>query len=132
MLSASERADVESELSGLSAVGTLLLYAPVNDKELRKKFLPSSISGLESLGRQSSMQPIKPVIDLNLGIAYVNAAITKEQEGNVQQSMNYMKSAQSLFYSLGWEDYSEETLRAVARRDRDRWNGDLQVKARRK
>ncbi len=39
-----------------------------------------------------------------------------------------MRSAQTLFQSLGWQDYSEETLRAVAKRELDKWNAQTQTR----
>jgi len=124
-LNATERAHVESALSELSAVQTLqVFYAAFSakDEELKKKHLRIHIRELDGLRKKSNTQEITPVIDLNLGLAYVYAAIAAEQDNNQEQAIQYMKSAQALFQSLGWQDYSEDTLRVVARREVDWWN----------
>ena len=129
-LSATQRAHVESLLSELSAVQTLQLYAAIihNHKELGKKFLPSEIAGLEALRHRSDAQEIRPVIDLDLGLAYVDAAMAEEQDNNKELATKHMRSAQTLFQSLGWQDCSEETLRAVAKRELDKWNAQTQTR----
>ena len=124
-MNATERAHVESALSELSAVQTLqVFYAAFSakDEELKKKHLRIHIRELDGLRKKSNTQEITPVIDLNLGLAYVYAAIAAEQDNNQEQAIQYMKSAQALFQSLGWQDYSEDTLRVVARREVDWWN----------
>lgn len=124
-LSRPERAHVDSSLSELSAIQMLQLYvaATRNDKNLMKKTLLNEIGGLEILRRRSDAQEMGPVIDLYLGLAYVDAATAEEQDNNKVLATKYMNSAQPLFQSLGWRDYSEETLKLVARREIDRWNG---------
>lgn len=129
-LRATERAHVESVLSELDAVQRFRLYVAsiANDKELGKKYLAIDIGGLEDLRRKSNTQEIKPVIDLDLGVAYVITAMAEEQDNNKQAATKYTKSAQRLFQSLGWQDYSEEALRAVAKRELDRWKPQPQTK----
>lgn len=124
-----EWAHIESTLSDLSAIQVLHLYAVVtqNDQKLGKKYLLNEIAGLEGLRRRSG-QEIRPVIDLNLGLAYVDAAIAEEQDNNKELATRYMSSAQTLFQSLGWRDSSEETLRMVAGRELDDWNGQPQTR----
>ncbi len=58
---------------------------------------------------------------MNLGLAHVVAAIVDEQSKNRERAASHMRSAQSLYQSLGWQDYSEDTLRAVAERELDLW-----------
>jgi len=70
---------------------------------------------------------IRPVIDIYLGLAYVDASMAEEQVKNKELATKYMNSAQSLFRSLGWRDYSEEKLKMVARRELDRWNVQSQT-----
>jgi len=119
-----ERAHLESVLSDLNTVPPLELFAPLyaNDKELGKKYLLNDVGVLESIEQKSNRQEIKPVIDFNLGRACVYAAMIEEQTGDKEQADRHMRSAQPLFQSLGWSDYSEATLKTVARRQLHQWN----------
>jgi hypothetical protein len=129
-LSVPEWAHVESTLSELSAIQTLQLYAVTthNNKSLAKKYLFKEIGGLENLKRRSRAVEIGPVIDMYLGLAYVDSAMAEEQDNNKEVANKYMNRAQTLFRSLGWRDYSAKTLRIVARRELDRWNGEPQTR----
>jgi hypothetical protein len=109
----------------LAAAQTIqILYEAIirNDKEHGKEYLPKEIAAFEALRRRSDAPEITPVIDLDLGLAYVNAAMAEERGNNKELADQHTKSAHALFQSLGWQDYSEETLRAVAQRELDRWN----------
>ena len=119
-----ERAHLESVLSGLNTVPRLQLFAPIyaNDKELGKKYLLNGVGVLESIEQRSNLQEIKPAIDFNLGRGYVYAEMIEEQTGDKERADRHMKSAQTIFQSLGWSDYSERTLKTVARRELDQWN----------
>ena len=114
----------------MSAIQVLQLFAVAtrNDKNVAKKYLLNKIGGLEELKRRSGAVEIGPVIDIYLGLAYVDAAMAEEQDNNKELVTKYMNSAQTLFRSLGWRDYSEETLRIVAKRELDRWNGQAQTR----
>jgi len=116
-------AQVDSVLTQLYAIQLLQLFAGIsqNDKELRQKYLLNEVGGLEDLRRRTDAQEIRPVVDLYLGIAYVDAAMAEEQDNDKQRATKHMDSAKTLFQSLGWRDYSEETLRMVARLDLDKW-----------
>lgn len=129
-----ERAHVESVLSELAAIQMLQVYAVIaqNDKELGKQYLLNEIRDLEALRQRSDAQEIKPVIDLGVGLAYVDAAMAEEQDNNKELATKYMKSAQTLFQSLAWQDYSEDALRIAARRELDKWNAHPQIKEHRK
>ncbi len=129
-LSGPELTRVESELAELSAVRTLRLYAIVAREEKKRgnKYLLNEIEQLGDLKRRSNAPEIKSLVDLDLGLAYVHAAMAKEQNNNKELTNTYMQSAQGLFKSLGWQDYSEETLKAVATRELDKW-GHRQPKA---
>jgi hypothetical protein len=120
-----EWARVDSVLSQLDAVQLLHFLAGIsqNDKKLGQKYLLSEIGGLEELRRRPDTQEIRPVVDLYLGLAYVDEAMTEERDNNKPRAIKYMSSAQTLFQSLGWRDYSEETLRSVSRRDLNKWKG---------
>ncbi len=117
-LTGPEQIRVESELAELSAVQTLLLYASLAPQEGKPgdKNLLNAIEGLENLKRRSNTPEIKPVVDLELGLATVHVAMAEQQNNNEEMAKKYMQSAQLLFKSLGWQDYSEETLKAVAKR----------------
>lgn len=129
-LSVPEWAHVESTLSELSAIQTLQLYAVTthNNKSLAKKYLFNEIEGLENLKRRSRAVEIGPVIDMYLGLACADSAMAEEQDNNKEVATKYMNSAETLFRSLGWRDYSAKTLRIVARRELDRWNGQPQTR----
>ena len=120
-LSAAEHAHLESVLDELVAVGYLRLtfLVSANDDKL-KKTLPEQVGKIEIFKRKAYTTEAKPVIDMDLAFADLVSAISEEQ-GNKEWAANHMKSAQSLFQSLGWRDYSELTLRAVAKRQLDRW-----------
>jgi hypothetical protein len=135
VLSQTGRAHVESVLSELHAIQMLqLLHAAVayNHKELAKKHLTDELAGLEALRRRSDAPEIIPVIDLEIGLAHVDAAMAEEQDNNQEAAAKHMKSAQTLFQSLGWQDRSEETLRAAAKRELDKWNAQPQTRERAK
>ena len=122
-LHGSDRAHVESALSALTFVQTAQLYAGVaqNNRNLGKKYLVGEIEGLEKLQRLPDAQEIRPVTDLYLGFAYVDAALVDEQENNRESAAIHMSSAQALFQSLGWRDYSAGALKTVAGRELDKW-----------
>jgi hypothetical protein len=123
-------AQVDSVLTQLYAVQLLQFFAGIgqNDKKLGPKYLLNEIGGLEDLRRRPDAQEIRPIVDLYLGLAYVDAAMAEEQDNNRGRATKYMNSAQTLFQSLGWRDYSEETLRMVARRDLNKWKGQPQTR----
>jgi hypothetical protein len=98
-----------------------------NDKNLAKRYLLNEIEGLEKLKRRSGNMEIRPVIDIYLGLAYVDKTMAEEQVKNKELATTDMNSAQTLFRSLGWRDYSEENLKMVARRELDRWNVQSQT-----
>jgi hypothetical protein len=118
-----ERAHLESVLSELNEVQTLQLIAAINanDKEAGKKYLLNDIGALENTERKWGLQEIKPAIDFNLGRAHVYAAIMEEQANDGAQANQHMKTAQALFQSLGWSDYTEEAIKTLAKRELDKW-----------
>ena len=118
-----ERAHLESVSSGLFEVQSLQLMAAINanDKKLGEKFLLNDIGALQDIERKSNLQEIKPAIDFNIGRAYVYAALIEEEAHNNEQASQYMKEAQPLFQSLGWSDYTEDTLKTMATRELDKW-----------
>lgn len=118
-----DRAHAESALSALTFIQTAQLYAGVtqNDENLGKKYLLREIEGLEKLQRLPDVQEIRPITDFYVGFAYVDAALADEQENNKESAAMHMSSAQALFQSLGWRDYSADALRTVAGRELDKW-----------
>jgi hypothetical protein len=124
-----QRAHLESLLSELTTVQALQLFSAVNaiDQELGKKCLLKDIGVLKNLEGKSGQEEINPAIDFNLGRAYVYAALAEEHAHNNEQATRYMKSAQTLFQSVSWSEYSEETLKTVARRELDQWKAQPQT-----
>jgi hypothetical protein len=53
----------------------------------------------------------------------------EEQNDEKDLAKQHMEFAKNLFESLGWQDCSDETLAAVARRDQHKWNPGLPKKA---
>jgi len=122
-LSKPERARLESELAVLGAVQTEMLYEifALEKNQPSEKYLPDEIGRLARLRRQSNSPEIKSLIDLRSGLAYVRAAVADGENNNEGQAAQNMQSAQILFESLGWLDYSGESLTAVAKREHDKW-----------
>jgi hypothetical protein len=123
-LSQTERAHVDSLLSELSALQTSWPYAAVANQPngAGKKFLTAELARLVALQSRPDAQEIRPVIDLEIALAHVDAAVAEEQDHSPEAATTHMKSAQALFQSLGWQDRSEQVLRAVARRELDKRN----------
>lgn len=121
--------NVESVFWELTAIQVLRLYtAAQNEAGTGKNFLLAEIEGLKDVRRRSDVQEITPVVNLNLGLAYVDAAMAEERKNNKELAAKYMKSAQEIFLSLGWQDCSPETLRLVATRELDKWRVPPQTK----
>jgi hypothetical protein len=121
-LSGPEHAHLESVLDELETIGFFrinFLISPNDDK--LKKTLPEQLGNIDAYRRKVKTAEAKPVIDMNLALADVVAAIAEEQGNNKDRTANYMRSAQSLYQSLGWRDYSEGTLKALAQRELDKW-----------
>ncbi len=128
-LSAPEHAHLESVLDELETIGFFrinFLISPNDDK--LKKTLPEQLGNIDTYRRKVKTAEAKPVIDMNLALADVVAAIVEEQNNNKGGAANYMRSAQSLYQSLGWQDYSENTLRHLAQRELDKWKLDPQIR----
>jgi hypothetical protein len=119
-----ERAQLESVLSELRSIQDLEVFSAISatEKQLGKKYILDDIRVFERIEQKSDLPEIKPVIDFDLGRAYVYLALAEEQTNNGEQAARYMKSAQTLFQSLGWSDYTEVTLKNMARRKLDRWS----------
>lgn len=117
-LSRSELSRVESELTDLDAAQTLrvLTLLTYSKKEFGDKYLLQEIAGLEEIKRRSSVSEVKSAIDLDLGLAHIDAATTEEQNNNTDLAKKNINAAQVVFESLGWKDYSEEALKIAAGR----------------
>lgn len=114
---------LEAELAELSAVQNLQLYASIAPQEGKPgaKVLLNEIAGLENLKRRLKEPEIKSVVDLELGLAYLHAATAEQQNDDKELAKKYMQSAQVVFKSLGWQDYSEEKLKSLAKQELDHW-----------
>lgn len=112
-----ERARLEFDLTQYRQMKflSLLVMSTQTNTKAQEEYLKSGIAMLEKQARQPEMQGIKPVIKLELGLAYAEEAAAEEQDGNKEQARQDMTSAQAIFGSLGWKDYSEERLAAIAR-----------------
>lgn len=121
-LTSAEHAHLENVLDELESIGffRLTFLASTNDDKL-KQGLSERVSQFEDFGQGLKTAEAKPVFTMNLGLAQVVAAIVDEQSKNRERAASHMRSAQSLYQSLGWQDYSEDTLRAVAERELDLW-----------
>ena len=124
-LSRTERAHLDSVLSELNTFAdeTGWPYIALTSDLLRmdsKKDLTGRITRLETLRQQPDALEIRPNIDLAIGLAHVEAAMAEEQDNNAEAATEHMKSAQSLFQTLGWQDWSEGALKAVAKRELDK------------
>jgi hypothetical protein len=118
-----ERALLESESLQFSRLQYLqfLIKSTQDDRKAEKEYLLAAIAEFEKEVQKSRRERIKPVIEFNLGLLYVEAAIAERKDGNKDLAEKDMKSAQPIFQSLGWKDYSEETLRAFAQNELDQW-----------
>jgi hypothetical protein len=125
-----ERAHLESMLSGLNDLQSLHFIAinNLNDKKLEEKYLLNEIGALDDIRRRPDLQEIKPAFDFNIGRAYVYASLIEEEAHNNEQASQYMKEAQPLFQSLGWGDYTEETLKSMVTRELDKWKVPSQTR----
>jgi hypothetical protein len=92
----------------------VLVKTTQDNRKVEKEYLLAAIPAVEKHVQESTDGRIKPVIEFNLGLLYVEAAIAEQADGNKALAEKDMKSAQAIFQSLGWKDYTEETLRAFA------------------
>jgi hypothetical protein len=84
--------------------------------------LLAEVSDLEHLRSRPGLEEIRPIAEVELAIAYGNLAWLAESAGNSSYAGRYLKLGQELLRGAGWRDYSEDALRAVAKRERDDWN----------
>lgn len=130
-----EQGRFEAMLSDLGDLQTREVFARAlasssgKDLELGK-YLRAEITELERLMGRPDYGEIKTVLEMQLGLAYVNAAMAEEQSGHEDLADSDMKSAQALFRSLGWKDYSADTLRAVAKHEIGPWTPQARTKER--
>jgi len=108
-----------SELETLQMVRFLARTA-TRDKSVDGKYL-HEIAGIEHLRQHLEQPELRPILDFNSGLAHVDAAIANENAGKPELAASQMKSAEAIFQSLGWQDCSEETLKAAAARDDRKW-----------
>ncbi len=98
-----------------------LIRSTQMDTKVERQYLLAVIPALEKHAQQPGNETIKQVIEFNLGLVYVEAALAEEKDGNKDPAESDMKSAQSIFQSLGWKDYSEDALRVFAQNQLDQW-----------
>ena len=127
-LSASERTHIQAVLSALDAMQELRFLTLFGTKFLTsfgtekvRSLLLFQIGKLEALRARPEIQDVRPAADLDLGVFYTQLAMVEERANNSSEAREHMELAQSLFRSLGWQDCSEGTLKAVAQREFDKW-----------
>jgi hypothetical protein len=125
-----ERARFELELSQMSDIEVSQVYqsAAQSDKKIRKSFLSNKIETLKNLVAQPRSDDLRSILELHLGLAYVDAAMVADEDNDKDLAVKEMKSAQTVFQSLGWKDYSEETLKKAAQSELDRWTARPQTR----
>lgn len=119
-----ERSRLESMMSDLAALQYLEVFGLASTQV--------EIAGLEALRQRPHSPEATSPIELQLGLAYVRAAMAAEQNNNRALASQYLRSAQPLFQSLGWRDSSEETPKTLAKRQMQRWSPSRQTKEPRK
>lgn len=121
-LNAPEHAHLELVLDELQSIGFLrltYLITLTDNQPLVPR--PEQLGKIDAFRRKVATAEAKPVMEMNLALADVVAAITEERQGNIDRAADDIRSAQALYRSLGWRDYSEESLKALAQRELDEW-----------
>lgn len=113
------RARLNSALSALSVVQMLRLSTAA-PSHASSDDLRAAAEKIQKFAHQPETNDVQPVLELNLGVMYVDLA-TKEERTNPAEARKYMDLAQELFRSLGWRDCSEVTLKAVAQNQYEIW-----------
>jgi hypothetical protein len=119
-LTPAEHARLSPQLMAFTTIAWLR-FADASDTEKLRRTLAFEVSELEKLMHKPEMQDLDSVVKLNLGVAYVKLAIVEARANDASGSQGHVRLAQDLFRSLGWQDYSEETLKVVAQKELDRW-----------
>ena len=126
-LSAPEHAHLESVLDELQSIGFLRLTFLITLTDNKSAVpLPEQLRKIDAFRRKVNTAEAKPVMEMNLALADVVAAISEERGNNKDRAANEISSAQALYRSLGWRDYSEETLKALARSELNKWTPNWQ------
>jgi hypothetical protein len=121
-LSAPEHAHLESVLDELEAIGYLRLIFLISLNDDKPKVpLPDQLRKIEAFGGKTNTVEAKPVADMNLALADVVAAMAEARRNNKDRATTDIRSAEALYRSLGWRDTSEETLRAFAQHELEKW-----------
>ena len=118
-----ERMHLQLELRQLGSIGSSHAFQIIAqyDPKIWKDYLLKKIDSIEKEVGQPGYEDIKPVLELDLGLAYVDAVFIDENEHNSDLAARHLKSAQAIFQTLGWKDYSEEALKNAARHDLIKW-----------
>jgi hypothetical protein len=121
-LSASEHAHLESVLDELQSIAFLRLTFLITLNDDKPKItIPEQLGKIDAFRGKVNTAEAKPVMDMNLALADVVAAIAEERRNNKDRAADDIRSAQALYRSLGWRDYSEETLKVLAQRELEKW-----------
>jgi hypothetical protein len=119
-----ERVHLDTELDDLFAVDFLRIFV-VDDygvKTYGETPILGAVNDLQRLDHHPEPSDLKPILDLELGLADLRAASVEEQNDKKDSAESYMKSARAIFQSLGWRDTSEENLKNVMKIEFDRFD----------
>ena len=122
-LPVAERKHLEAELDDLRTAQSLYLLSILRaaNGAQRKPIPAQQIARLETLGQKTKTYEMRPLIDLQVGIACAMQAIEVEKNHGPEGADPYMKAAQSMVQSLGWPDYTADTLKAAAQSQTALW-----------
>jgi hypothetical protein len=114
---ASERSHLNAVIPVLDTIQRLQAATTV-DPENPGSSLFREIGKLKDLKGKPNLQDVRPVVDLELGLAHIEMAVEEEKARDPGKSHVDIQLAEDLFHSLGWRDCSEQTLKAVAQEER--------------
>lgn len=122
-LPVAERKHLEAELDDLRTAQSLYLLSVllVGSQQKGKPIPALQIARLQALGEKAKTDEMRPLIDLQVGIACAMKASEVEKSYDPEGAEPYMKAAQSMVQALGWPNYTEDTLKAAAQSQAGLW-----------
>jgi len=118
-----EQAQADWMITALGKVAEMRLRAsPVAEPNLQDQARRGQIDALNHMRQIGELAEIKPILDLSVARAEVLLA---EKSSDPQQAAQARETARALIQSLGWEDSSDDALRAIAAREANFWNPDF-------
>jgi hypothetical protein len=113
---------LDATLPALTKVYALRFNGAHEEEKLNGSNLYFEIDQLKALEAQPNTKAISSVVELHLAIASIGVSALEQRANDTTKARASMESAKALLRSLGWQDCSEETLRAVKQKEIDRWN----------